>query len=165
MRPSPNLRTLDEAILYPGVALLEATNVSVGRGTPRPFEQVGAPWIDGARLAAALNGAKIPGVRFAATAFTPSAAPFKDERCEGVQITVTDRARFESVRMGLAIAVALLRLHRDAWEPKNVLTLLGHQPTFAALLRGDTVESMVSGWQADLGAFLAVRKKYLLYPE
>ena len=165
MRPSPNLRTLDEAILYPGVALLEATNVSVGRGTPRPFEQVGAPWIDGARLAAALNGARIPGARFAATAFTPSSAPFKDERCEGVQIAVTDRARFEPVRMGLAIAAALLRLHRDAWESKNVLTLLGHPPTFAALLRGDTVESMVSGWQAELSAFLAVRKKYLLYPE
>jgi uncharacterized protein YbbC (DUF1343 family)/CubicO group peptidase (beta-lactamase class C family) len=163
--PSPNLRSLDEALLYPGVALLEATNVSVGRGTSRPFEQVGAPWMDGKRLAAALAGARIPGARFAATTFTPASGPFAGEPCEGVLISVADRTRFEPVRTGLAIAAALLRLHRDAWEPKNVMTLLGHQPTFAALLRGDPVEAMVAGWQADLGAFLAVRKRYLLYPE
>jgi uncharacterized protein YbbC (DUF1343 family)/CubicO group peptidase (beta-lactamase class C family) len=165
VNPSPNLRSVDEALVYPGLSLLEATNVSVGRGTPRPFEQVGAPWMDGARLAAALAEKHLAGVRFTATSFTPSSSVFAGELCNGVLVRVDDRARFEPVKTGLAIAAALLRLHRDAWEPKNVAVLLGNQPTFAALLRGDSPEAMAAGWEAELGAFAAVRKKYLLYME
>jgi uncharacterized protein YbbC (DUF1343 family)/CubicO group peptidase (beta-lactamase class C family) len=165
VNPSPNLRSLDEALLYPGVSLVEATNVSVGRGTPRPFEQVGAPWIDGARLAAALTGMHLPGVRFLATSFTPSSNTFSGERCEGVLLQVTDRARFEPVRTGLALAGALLRLHRESWEPKNVAVLLGNAAAFAGLLRGDAPEALAAAWGPGLSAFLEVRKKYLLYPE
>jgi uncharacterized protein YbbC (DUF1343 family) len=165
VNPSPNLRSVDEALLYPGVSLLEATNVSVGRGTPRPFEQVGAPWIDGARLASALSALHLPGVRFTPTSFTPSSNPFSGERCEGVFLRVEDRARFQPVRTGLALASALARLHHDTWEPKNVAVLLGHPPTFAHLLRGESLDAMAAGWEPELRAFLEVRKKYLLYPE
>ena len=163
--PSPNLRGVDEALLYPGVALLEATNVSVGRGTPRPFEQIGAPWMDGARVAAALGELHLPGVRFTATTFTPAVSVFAGERCEGVLLHVEDRARLAPVRTGLALASALLRLHRGAWKPANLLVLLGHQPTFTALLRGDSLEAMEAGWEPELRAFLEVRKRYLLYLE
>ncbi len=164
VNPSPNLRGVDAALLYPGLALLEATNVSVGRGTAQPFEQLGAPWIDGARLAAALSAEGLPGVRFTATSFTPASSAFAGERCEGVRVAVEDRQRVEPVRVGLAIAAALLRLHPGVWEAKNVITLLGHAPTFTALLRGDAYEAMAAGWQHDLDAFLVLRKKYLLYP-
>ncbi len=163
--PSPNLRSFDEALLYPGVALLEATNVSVGRGTPRPFEQIGAPWIDGAALAAALGALHLPGVHFTATSFTPASSVFAGERCEGVLLHVGDRARFSPVRTGLALAGALARLHPGAWKPANLLVLLGHKPTFDALLRGDSLDAMEAGWLAGLHTFLEVRERYLLYRE
>jgi uncharacterized protein YbbC (DUF1343 family)/CubicO group peptidase (beta-lactamase class C family) len=165
VNPSPNLRSVDAALLYPGLALLEATNVSVGRGTARPFEQIGAPWVDGGRLAAALAELRLPGVRFTATSFTPASSAFAGERCEGVLLRIEDRGRFEPVRAGISVAATLRRLYPEAWEAKNVLTLLGDQATFAALLRGASPDAMVSGWQPGLRAFLPVRKKYLLYLE
>jgi uncharacterized protein YbbC (DUF1343 family)/CubicO group peptidase (beta-lactamase class C family) len=165
VNPSPNLRSVDEALLYPGVALVEATNVSVGRGTPHPFEQVGAPWIDGGRLAAALAEKHLPGVRFVATTFTPETSVYAGERCQGVLLQVTDRAHLEPVRTGLSIAGALLHLHRERWESKNLALLLGHPPTFTGLLRGDTPEALAAAWEPGLLAFRELRKKYLLYPE
>ena len=165
VNPSPNLRSVDEALLYPGVSLVEATNVSVGRGTPRPFEQVGAPWIDGGKLAAALADQHLPGVRFLATTFTPETSTYSGERCQGVRLEITDRAHFEPVRTGLSIAAALLRLHRESWDPKNLALLLGHPPTFAGVLRGDTPEALAAAWEPGLLAFREMRKRYLLYPE
>jgi uncharacterized protein YbbC (DUF1343 family) len=165
VNPSPNLRSVDEALLYPGVALLEATNLSVGRGTDRPFEQVGAPFVDGARLAAALGEARLAGVAFAATTFTPASSTFAGQRCGGVTVRITDRARFEPVRAGLAVAQALGRLYPSDWQSKNVLLLLGHQPTYAALVRGDPLDALAAGWRPGLDAFMEVRKKALLYLE
>ena len=164
VNPSPNLRSVAEALLYPGMGLLEATNVSVGRGTARPSSAWGA--LDRRRpLAAALWPWASPGVRFTATSFTPASSAFAGQRCEGVLLQVDYCRRLAPVRAGLAIAAALLRLHRDAWETNNVMTLLGHPATFAALLRGDSLDAMAAGWQPELGAFLSLRKKYLLYPE
>src|SRR6202034_4256429 len=102
-----------EALLYPALSLVEATNVSVGRGTPSPFEQIGAPWIDGAGLAKELTDAHLPGVRFTAPAFTPESSNYAGERCEGVRLRVDDRARFEPVKTGLAVARALLPGHQQ----------------------------------------------------
>lgn len=161
--PSPNLRNVDEALLYPGLALLEGTNLSVGRGTDRPFEQVGAPFLDGARLAAALTEVRLPGVRFVATSFTPASGVQIGHACEGVRVVVTDRARVEPVRTGLAIALAIARQSSGEWDPTDVRRMLGHAPTYAALLRAEPLDTIVAGYQADLTAFLAVRKKYLLY--
>ena len=107
INPSPNMRNLNEATLYPGIGAIEATNLSVGRGTDTPFEQVGAPWIDGVQLADALNARAIPGVRFYPVRFTPASSKFANEECQGVFIIVTDRAALRPVRVGVEIASAL----------------------------------------------------------
>ena len=103
-------------------------------------------------------------MRFSATSFTPTSSVFSGERCEGVFLQVTDRARFEPVRTGLSLARALLQLYRGTWEPKNVAVLLGHPPTLLGLVRGDSPEALAAAWQPGLLAFLEARKKYLLYP-
>jgi uncharacterized protein YbbC (DUF1343 family) len=143
--------------------LLDGTNVSVGRGTERPFEQIGAPFVDGARLAAALTELRLPGVRFAEIAFTPKGAIHSGTSCAGVLLGITDRARFEPVRTGLAVAQKLLELHPGEFQPANMRRMIGHEPTYAALLRGEPLDRIVTSWEADLAAFAEVRKKYLLY--
>ena len=163
--PSPNLRTLDEAFLYPGVALVEQTNVSVGRGTDRPFEQVGAPYLDGPTLARALEEAKLPGVGVASTSFTPTAGPFQGEECHGVRFTVTDRARLEPIRLGFALVLALHRLHPSEWKLAGVDVLLRHRPTMALLEKGEPLDRVLASFTPDLAAFAGVRRRYLLYPE
>jgi uncharacterized protein YbbC (DUF1343 family)/CubicO group peptidase (beta-lactamase class C family) len=162
--PSPNLRSVTEALLYPGIALLEATNVSVGRGTDRPFERVGAPWIEGAKLAAALASAGLPGVRFTAASFTPRESTFAGKRCEGVEIAVVDRDAFDPIRAGLTLARALLTLYPADFQPKGLLLLLGNQAAYDALLRGDAIEALLAGFAPQLAAFARVRARYLLYP-
>jgi len=162
--PSPNLRSLAEALLYPGIALLEATNVSVGRGTTTPFERVGAPWIQGPKLAAALTAAALPGVHFTATSFTPTSSTFAGKPCEGVEIQLDDRAIFDPIRAGLTVARALLTLYPAELQPKGLLLLLGNQAAFDALLRGDPVEKIIAAWSPALAAFAPVRARYLLYP-
>jgi uncharacterized protein YbbC (DUF1343 family) len=161
--PSPNLRSLDEALLYPGVALLETTNVSVGRGTDHPFERVGAPWIDGGALARSLLNEQLPGLRITPTSFTPTTSTFAGEPCRGVALQVVERARVEPIRLGIAIARALARLHPSEWQSKGYRVLLGHEPTLAAILRGEPVETIAEGWRPSLQSFLEVRERYLLY--
>jgi uncharacterized protein YbbC (DUF1343 family) len=162
--PSPNLRSVTEALLYPGIALLEGTNVSVGRGTATPFEHVGAPWIQGPKLAAALTAARLAGVSFTATSFTPTSSTFAGKACEGVAIRIDDRAAFDPIRAGLTIARALITLYPADFQPKGLLLLLGNQATYDALLRGDPIEAIVASWSPELAAFAAVRARYLLYP-
>jgi uncharacterized protein YbbC (DUF1343 family) len=161
--PSPNLRSLAAAFAYPGLALLETTAVSVGRGTPRPFEVIGAPYVDGATLAAALEREGLPGVRFTKTRFCPTSSAFEDEECGGVELTLTDRARFESVRTGVAIARALHALYPEPWHPRDMM-LLGHAATFRAIMEGDSLAAIASRWETDVAAFRAARAPYLLYP-
>ncbi|MEP7123363.1 MAG: exo-beta-N-acetylmuramidase NamZ domain-containing protein [Byssovorax sp.] len=162
--PSPNLRSVTEALLYPGVALLEGTNVSVGRGTTTPFEHVGAPWIEGPKLAAALTAAGLRGVHFTATSFTPSSSTFSGKACEGVAIGVDDRAALDPIRIGLTLARALMTLYPADFQPKGLLLLLGNQATYDALTRGDPVETIVASWAPELAAFAPVRARTLLYP-
>ncbi len=165
VNPSPNLRTLTEALLYPGVGLLETTNVSVGRGTDRPFEWVGAPWIDGTKLAAALTREDLPGVRFVACRQTPASSTFKDKECDGVQILVDDWSRFRPVRTGLALACALHRLYPTDWQTDHFDRLLANAATLNGLKRGATWQSLEKGWQTELTHFRDRRLPYLLYSE
>jgi uncharacterized protein YbbC (DUF1343 family) len=165
VHPSPNLRSLNATLTYPGIGILETTNLSVGRGTERPFEWIGAPWLDGRALAAALAGEKLPGVRFVPMTVTPAANVFKGERCGGVQIIVDDWATFRPVKTGLAVACTLRRLYPDAWKVKTYDRLLGHKATFEALQGGATWQEMEKAWQPGLDAFLQVRRQYLLYAE
>jgi uncharacterized protein YbbC (DUF1343 family) len=163
VNPSPNMRSLTEATLYPGIGLLETTNVSVGRGTDTPFEIIGAPWIDGQQLAAYLNSRRIAGVRFIPVRFTPRSSVFKDEECGGINIIITERARFRPVANGLEIAVALRKLYPAQWKADAYLRLLVNADALEKLKRGDSAEQITRSWTAKLEEFRKVRARYLLY--
>ena len=163
VNPSPNMRSLTEAALYPGVGLLETTNLSVGRGTDTPFEVIGAPWLDGQKLAAYLNGRKIGGVRFLPIRFTPKSSVFKNEDCSGVNIVITDRAKFQSVLTGVEIAVALHQLFPAEWKVDSYSRLLVNAGALERLKRGDTVEGITGSWTTALENFRRVRARFLIY--
>lgn len=161
--PSPNMRSLPAALLYPGIGLLETTNVSVGRGTDRPFELIGAPWIKGRELAAALARRDLPGVRFLPIRFTPASSTHRGKECGGVQIYLDDWSRFASLPVGLAVACELKRLYPKDWQSKGYGRLLGHPPSLQMLEAGESAEAIQKAWQPELETFLGVRKGYLLY--
>jgi uncharacterized protein YbbC (DUF1343 family) len=163
INPSPNMRSLAEATLYPGIGLLETTNVSVGRGTDTPFELVGAPWIDEEQLASHLNQRGIPGVRFVPVRFTPKTSVFKGEECRGVNIIVTDRTRFRPLANGIEMAVALRALYPSVWKADSYLRLLANADTLAQLKRGASAEEMVRSWGAPLDEFRRARLRALIY--
>lgn len=165
VNPSPNMRSLTEATLYPGVGLLETTNVSVGRGTNTPFEVVGAPWINGQELALHLNRRSIAGVRFVPLRFTPNASVFKDESCSGINIVVTDRSRFRAVRTGIEIAVALRRLYPNDWKVDSYLRLLVNAATLERVKRAESPEEIEQSWATGLAEFQRARARVLLYEE
>ena len=161
--PSPNLRSLDDALLYPGVELLQAGGVSVGRGTDRPFGLVGAPWVRGAELAAYLNGRHIPAVHFVATRFTPKSGVYKDQRCDGVALVVFDRASVYPMLLGIEMAEAFAKFYPKNFDLKGMIALVGSQAVVDRMLKGDAPANIVLGWQDELTAFRATREKYLLY--
>src|SRR5205085_4541313 len=161
--PSPNMRSLTEAALYPGIGLLETTNLSVGRGTDTPFELVGAPWLDGQKLAAYLNARQIAGVRFVPVRFKPTASVFQGEECGGVNIIITERTRFEPVRAGVEIAVALRRLYPQEWQVDKYVRLLANAATLERIKRADAPEEIVRAWQPALEEFRKARARALLY--
>jgi uncharacterized protein YbbC (DUF1343 family) len=162
--PSPNMRNLVAAALYPGIGAIEQTNISVGRGTDTPFEQVGAPWIDGAALAAALNARAIPGVSFYPVAFTPArGAKFGDERCSGVFILVTDRDVLRPVRVGVEIASALARRYGSTFDLDAAATQLGSKAAIARIRGGDDPVAIVESFADAERAWRATRATYLIY--
>lgn len=164
INPSPNLRSLAAAILYPGVAMLEySPDYSVGRGTDAPFEQLGADWIDGPQLAAALNARFVPGVRFYPVRFTPSASVFQGREIGGVRIVLTDREAFSAHRLGLEVAAALLRLFPGKLKLDANLRLIGSRETLRALTEGADPREIEQVNQEKLAPFLRLRDKYLLY--
>jgi uncharacterized protein YbbC (DUF1343 family)/CubicO group peptidase (beta-lactamase class C family) len=163
VNPSPNMRSLTQATLYPGVGLLEYTNVSVGRGTDTPFEWMGAPYIDGRALAQHLNARGMPGVRFVPVRFQPTASVFKGQWCGGVNIVITDRGQFRSVRVGLEMAAALRHLYPQDWKAERLLALLVHAQTFDALSRGQDPLVLALGLEPGVEAFKRRRQPFLLY--
>jgi uncharacterized protein YbbC (DUF1343 family)/CubicO group peptidase (beta-lactamase class C family) len=163
INPSPNMRSLTEAMLYPGVGLLETTNVSVGRGTDTPFELVGAPWLDGRRLASTLNAAGLPGVGFVPVRFTPRASTHKDVECGGINIVITDRTQLEPVTIGLEIAAQLLKLYPKDFAADQFDRLLVNQKVFDAFRQGADARALRQIWEADLATFRTLRTGYLLY--
>ncbi len=166
VNPSPNMRNLNQALVYPGVAMLESsTNYSVGRGTDSPFELVGADWIQGRQFADYLNKRDIPGVRFYPVAFTPTDSRFKGERIEGVRILVVDRERVRATELGAELAVALQTLYPGKVDFKRNEKLIGHSGTVDAFAAGQDARGIVASWQEDVEAFVVRRKRFLLYPE
>jgi uncharacterized protein YbbC (DUF1343 family) len=162
VNPSPNLRTLNETILYPGVAMVEGSNVSVGRGTDTPFELLGAPWINAKDLASYLNSRKIQGIRFMPVDFTPTNSRFKNEVCQGVQIVLVDRRALDPTTMGIEIASALYKLYPDEFQIDRTRDLIGEN-NLQAIKDGQDPQSIVMQWQGQLEQFLKLRSKYLLY--
>jgi uncharacterized protein YbbC (DUF1343 family) len=163
VNPSPNMRSLTEALLYPGIGLLETTNLSVGRGTDTPFELMGAPWIDGQKLAEALNRAGLAGVRFVPVRFTPKSSKFANEECGGVNVVITDRGAFRSVATGVEIAYQLNQLYSGKWKVDDYIRLLANRAGLSALKEGKTPSQIAATWQEGLAQFARIRQKYLLY--
>ncbi len=163
INPSPNMRSLTEATLYPGVGLLETTNLSVGRGTDTPFEIVGAPWIQGDKLADYLNQRSIPGVRFVPVRFTPNASVFKHEQCGGVNIIITDRGAFRPLLTGIEMALALRKLYPNDWQVDKYLRLLVNADTLERIKRGEAAREIVNSWNTSLQEFRQARAEILLY--
>jgi uncharacterized protein YbbC (DUF1343 family) len=171
--PSPNMPTRDTALAYPGAGLIEGTNVSEGRGTTHPFEIVGAPFVDGQRLAAKLNALGLPGVRFRPTWFTPTFSKYKDQPCAGVQIHIVDRDAYSSFRTGVALVKTLHDLYPDDFRFESNAPggakdffdkLAGNAWLREAIERGDTLDAIEARWRPSLQAFERVRQRYLLYP-
>lgn len=163
INPSPNMRSLTQAILYPGVGLIEFCNISVGRGTDTPFEVVGAPYIDDLKLAAELNAAQLPGFRFVPVRFTPNNREFKDKLCKGVNVILTDRENANVVDLGIVLATTLHKLYPQDFGLDKVNKLLVHTPSLEAIREGKSLAAIKALWTADLTAFQTRREKFLLY--
>jgi uncharacterized protein YbbC (DUF1343 family)/CubicO group peptidase (beta-lactamase class C family) len=163
VNPSPNMRSLTQATLYPGIGLLETTNLSVGRGTDTPFEVIGAPYIDGQKLAKYLNERNIRGVRFIPIRYKPNASVFKDEPLNGVNILITDRNALDSYRMGIEIAAALRKLYPTEWQVDRYARLLVNGEILDLVKRGETPENIEKAANAKKNEFTRRRSAYLIY--
>jgi uncharacterized protein YbbC (DUF1343 family)/CubicO group peptidase (beta-lactamase class C family) len=163
VNPSPNIRSVGQALLYSGVGLLEATNLSVGRGTEAPFEVVGAPWIEPHGLARALNDLRLPGVRFDPVVFTPSADVYKNVPCSGVRLVVTDREAIRPVTVGLALGRTLRERYRSQFKAEPIQNLLVNRQTMWAFLRGEPLPRVAAWAEAARASFLNRRASYLIY--
>jgi uncharacterized protein YbbC (DUF1343 family) len=165
VNPSPNIRSLTQAMLYPGVGLIEFTNVSVGRGTSTPFEHVGAPWIHDGRLAESLRGEKIPGIDFLPARFTPDSSVFGGEDCAGIRFLITDRDLLKPLDVGIALMRNIYSLYPDTFDLEargNVL--LRDEETLELIRSGASLEEIRHSWKSDLNQFLKRREVFLLYP-
>jgi uncharacterized protein YbbC (DUF1343 family)/CubicO group peptidase (beta-lactamase class C family) len=163
VNPSPNLRNPTEEVLYPGVAMVEGANVSVGRGTDTPFELLGAPWMDSRTLSAYLNARDIQGVRFVPVDFKPASDSFADRLCHGVQIVLIDRQAVDSAQLGVELAAALWRLYPDVFQLDKTLPLIGARWVLEAIAAGKDPRRIAYEWQGALEQFRTLRAKYLLY--
>jgi uncharacterized protein YbbC (DUF1343 family)/CubicO group peptidase (beta-lactamase class C family) len=163
INPSPNLRSVTAAALYPGVGLIEYTNVSVGRGTDTPFELLGAPWMKSRELAAYLNARGIAGVRFVPVTFTPASSNYSGQKCDGVNLVLTDRNALDAPELGIELAAALRKLYPADYKMERMIELLVNQNAYDGIVAGEDPRRIAQDWQEDLNRFEGLRKKYLLY--
>ena len=163
INPSPNMRSLTEATLYPGVGVVEGTNVSVGRGTDTPFELLGAPWIKAIELSQYLNARNISGVRFVPVTFTPNASIHAGQKCEGVNIFLIDRNALDSAELGIELASALHKLYPEQYHMERLIELLNNQSVYDAIVAGQDPRRIAEDWREPVERFLQVRQKYLIY--
>jgi uncharacterized protein YbbC (DUF1343 family) len=165
--PSPNIPTPTTATVYPGMCLIEGTNMSEGRGTTQPFELIGAPWIDGLKLAHELNALKLAGVLFRPAYFTPTVSKYQGENCQGVQVHVTDRLRFRPVEAALHIVTLVRRKYPSQfrWRESAFDRLSGSEDVRLAVESGNAVEQVMAAWQEGRKEFESARRRHLLYPE
>lgn len=163
VNPSPNIRSLNQAILYPAVGLAESANVSVGRGTPWPFEIIGAPWISAERLAQYLRQRHLSGVVFESVVFVPTTSRHRQRRCQGVRLRLVDRDAIDAPALGIELLAALYRLYPGEFEINHTLSMIGAPEILQAIKNGDDPQDIRRKWQPKLDAFRRLRAKYLLY--
>jgi len=163
VNPSPNIHNITQAILYPGVAMVEGSDVSVGRGTTTPFELLGAPWIRAAKFASYLNHRRIKGVRFTPTDFTPQSGTFKNRGCHGVRIILEDRDALDTALLGIEIVSALYHLYREDFNIDKTLHMVGSRKAVQSVKDGVDPKIIAGQWQKDLERFKKIRARYLLY--
>jgi uncharacterized protein YbbC (DUF1343 family) len=166
IKPSPNMVSLETAAVYPGLCLLEGTNVSEGRGTPLPFTQFGAPWIDSRRLTTELNRLNLPGIRFGPASFTPVSSKYEGQRCNGIRIVVTDRDFLEPYFSGIVIVNKIYQMYPNdfQWRASHFDRLCGTSAIREAITNRTSLEELRESWQVELKSFLQIRNKYLMYP-
>ena len=167
IKPSPNMPDLETATLFPGLCLIEGTNLSEGRGTPKPFRQFGAPWVDSNALAAKLNSLNLPGLRFQPTSFTPISSKCKDQKCHGVEILLTDRTRLEPFWAGVLIVNELYRMYPTnlKWNVKHFDRLCGTAAIREAIIAQEPLPPLKATWSTECKTFDQARRKYFLYAE
>jgi len=163
INPSPNIRNITQVILYPGVALTEAANISVGRGTYAPFEVIGAPYIDGKKLADELNSRKLPGLRFEPISFVPDSTKFKGEKCGGVRIHLEHRDLLQVIPAGMNIVEALYKLYPNEYKIEANDGLIGSKSVPEKIKKGVPLTEIMKEWQPKIEEFKKIREKYLLY--
>ena len=163
VNPSPNLRSLTQATLYPGVALVEGTNVSVGRGTDTPFELLGAPWVNARELARYLNERNLSGVRFVPVSFTPTASNYAEQKCEGVNIILLERNTLDAPELGIELVSALRKLYPQNYKMDRMIEILANQSVYDAIVQGRDPRRIAQDWQEQLEKFQQLRQKYLIY--
>jgi len=163
VNPSPNMRSLTEATLYPGIGMIEATNISVGRGTGTPFELLGAPWVNSKELARYLNAREIAGVRFIPVEFTPESSKYSLQKCGGVQIVVSDRNLLDAPELGVEIVAALLSLYPNDFKIAGLDSLMVNTVSVEAITAGQDPRRVAEQWRDGLERFEALRAKYLIY--
>ncbi len=161
--PSPNLRTIKGSIVYPGIEILQSAGVSVGRGTQTPFEEFGAPWLNGDEVATSLNAVHLPGLHFAGQPFIPVVGLYSGQRCGGVAIRIIDRFAVRSMRLGLEIAAILQRLYPKEFNSAKLIELVGNADTMQQLQSGVAPDKIVASWSDSLAAFDKVRRRYFFY--
>jgi uncharacterized protein YbbC (DUF1343 family) len=172
INPSPNIPDLESATVYPGVCLLEGTNVSEGRGTSNPFQIFGAPWINGAQLAERLNTLNLSGIALKDTFFTPvsidgaaSNPKYENNMCFGVKIKVTDRNQFQPYRAGIQIVYTIHQMYPDSlkWRPRHFDRLCGSASIRETIVKEGNIDSLIASWQDQINEFMKKRKRYLIY--
>jgi len=167
IKPSPNMPDLETAAVYPGLCLLEGTNVSEGRGTKRPFRQFGAPWIDSKRLADRLNKLNLPGMHFEPVRFTPASSKYQGQECNGVRIIITERDQLEPYYNGVRIVNEIYRMYprNFQWKARHFDRLCGTSMIRNAITSRSSLNGLRNKWQAELESFQEIRDKYLIYPD
>jgi len=165
INPSPNMTSVNAAALYTGTCLLEGTNISEGRGTDKPFLVFGAPWIDAEKMTAELNQISLPGLKFTPTDFTPTTSKFKDEKCFGCEIIITDRNKIDAFYTGVAIVDTIARMYPEnfQWKIKHFDRLCGTDTIRRTIERQQSISELKTQWKKETQEFNKIRKKYLIY--
>jgi uncharacterized protein YbbC (DUF1343 family) len=163
VNPSPNMRSLTEAALYPGIGMIEGSSISVGRGTDTPFELLGAPWVNSKALARYLNAREIAGTRFIPVEFTPESSKYSQQKCGGVQVVITDRNLLDAPELGVEVTAALLSLYPNDYKTAGLDSLMVNKLSVEAITAGQDPRRVAEQWRDGLERFEALRAKYLIY--